>query len=48
MKKPDSVTSFAATMPYPTHLGAPAFAVPDVPQRKKERGVTTAHCFDKI
>jgi len=46
MKKPDSVTSFAATMPYPTHVGAPAFTVPDVLQHKKERGVTATHFFE--
>lgn len=32
-----------ATMPYPTHVGSPAFTVPDVLTKAKERGVTASH-----
>ncbi|WP_443627556.1 DUF2452 domain-containing protein [Candidatus Njordibacter sp. Uisw_002] len=46
MKKPDNVTDFAATLPYPTNIGAPAFTIPDVLQHKKERGVTATHFFE--
>lgn len=46
MKKPDNVTNFAATLPYATNIGAPAFTIPDVLQHKKERGVTATHYFE--
>jgi len=46
MNKPDNVTDFAATLPYPTNIGAPAFTIPDVLQHKKERGVTATHFFE--
>ena len=46
MKKPDNVTDFAAILPYPTNVGAPAFTVPDVLQHKAERGVTATHFFE--
>ena len=46
MKKPDNVTDFAAILPYPTNIGAPAFTIPDVLQHKKERGVTATHYFE--
>ena len=37
-KKPDNVVDNPATMPYPTNVGAPAFTVPDVLTKKRERG----------
>tara|TARA_B100000780_G_scaffold239818_1_gene181688 strand:- start:450 stop:821 length:372 start_codon:yes stop_codon:yes gene_type:complete len=43
---PDNVTEFAATLPYPTNIGAPAFTVPDVLQHKADRGVTATHYFE--
>jgi len=46
MKKPDNVTDFAATLPYPTNVGAPAFTVPDVLKHKQERGITATHYFE--
>jgi len=32
-----------ATMPYPTHVGSPAFTVPDVLTKANERGATASH-----
>tara|TARA_B100000780_G_C20953617_1_gene380467 strand:- start:368 stop:748 length:381 start_codon:yes stop_codon:yes gene_type:complete len=46
LRKPDNVTDFAATLPYPTNVGAPAFTVPDVLQHKAERGITATHFFE--
>lgn len=43
MKKPDNVVDNPATMAYPTNIGAPAFTVPDVLSRKKERGANATH-----
>lgn len=37
-KKPDNVVDNPATMPYPTNVGAPAFTVPAVLTKKRERG----------
>jgi len=42
-KKPDNVVDNPASMPYPTNIGAPAFTVPDVLSRKKERGANATH-----
>ena len=43
MKKPDNVVANPGTMSYPTNVGAPAFTVPDVLGRKKERGINATH-----
>jgi len=43
MKKPDNVVVNPMSMPYPTNVGAPAFTVPDVLGRKKERGANATH-----
>jgi hypothetical protein len=43
MKKPDNVVDAPASMPYPTNIGAPAFTVPNVLTRKKERGANATH-----
>ena len=43
MKKPDNVVTNPATMRYPTNVGAPAFTVPDVLGKSKERGITATH-----
>jgi hypothetical protein len=43
MKKPDNVVDNPATMSYPTNIGAPAFTVPNVLTRKKERGANATH-----
>jgi len=36
--KPDNVVDNPASMPYPTNVGAPAFTVPAVLTKKRERG----------
>lgn len=41
--KPDNVVTNPATMRYPTNVGAPAFTVPDVLGKSKERGITATH-----
>lgn len=43
LKKPDNVVDNPLSMPYPTNVGAPAFTVPDVLSRKKERGSNATH-----
>lgn len=43
MKKPDNVVANPMSMAYPTNVGAPAFTVPDVLGRKKERGANATH-----
>jgi hypothetical protein len=43
MKKPDNVVDSPMSTPYPTNVGAPAFTVPAVLGRKKERGVNATH-----
>jgi len=42
-KKPDNVVANPMFISYPTNVGAPAFTVPDVLGRKKERGVNATH-----
>jgi len=42
-KKSDNVVVNPMSMPYPTNVGAPAFTVPDVLGRKKERGINATH-----
>ena len=42
-KKPDNVANTPGLMRYPTNVGAPAFTVPDVLGKTKERGVTATH-----
>ena len=37
-KKPDLVADNPGLMPYPTNVGAPAFTVPAVLSKKRERG----------
>jgi len=37
-KKPDLVADNPGTMPYPTNVGAPAFTVPAVLTKKRQRG----------
>ena len=46
MKRPDNVTDFAATLPYPSNVGAPAFVIPDVLEHKQQRGVDATHYFE--
>jgi hypothetical protein len=41
--KPDNVVDNPASMAYPTNVGAPAFTVPAVLGRKKERGINATH-----
>ena len=41
--KPDNVVDAPALMSYPTNVGAPAFTVPDVLGKSKERGITATH-----
>ena len=43
MKKPDNVVANPMSMKYPTNVGAPAFTVPDVLGRKRERGINATH-----
>jgi len=43
MKKPDNVVANPMSTKYPTNVGAPAFTVPDVLGRKRERGVNATH-----
>jgi hypothetical protein len=43
MKKPDNVVDSPSSMAYPTNVGAPAFTVPNVLSRKRERGVNATH-----
>jgi len=38
LKKPDNVCDTPASMKYPTNVGAPAFTVPAVLTKKRERG----------
>ena len=51
-KKPDNVVANPMSMEYPTNVGAPAFTIPDVLGRKKERGTNATHQlktkFDQI
>ncbi|MDB4575843.1 DUF2452 domain-containing protein [bacterium] len=41
--KPDNVADNPGIMHYPTNVGAPAFTVPDVLGKGKERGITATH-----
>jgi len=41
--KPDNVVDNPATMSYPTNVGAPAFTVPAVLEKRNERGVNATH-----
>ena len=41
--KPDNVVDAPALMSYPTNVGAPAFTVPDVLTKSKERGINATH-----
>lgn len=43
MKKPNNVVTNPMSMEYPTNVGSPAFTVPDVLGRKKERGANAIH-----
>lgn len=46
LKKPDNVVDNPLATPYPTNVGAPAFTVPDVIKKKKERGANATHQFE--
>ncbi len=41
--KPDNVVDAPSLMSYPTNVGAPAFTVPDVLTKSKERGINATH-----
>jgi hypothetical protein len=43
MKKPDNFVSNPGQMNYPTNVGAPAFTVPDVVTKSKQRGINATH-----
>lgn len=43
LRKPDNVADNPLASQYPTNVGAPAFTVPDVLTRKKERGANAIH-----
>lgn len=43
VRKPDNVVDNPASMPYPTNVGAPAFTVPDVLTKNRERGANARH-----
>lgn len=42
-KKPDNVVISPLSSKYPTNVGAPAFTIPDVITKGKERGINASH-----
>ena len=43
MKKPATFVSNPGTKTYPTNIGAPAFTLPDIITKKRDRGIDAAH-----